>query len=186
MTDVSQRLDLIDKVIVAIGDNVIKQKKELEQVRASNTELVRRAFGFPPYSTALPSFGQPVLTPPTDITRKQNEEIVRGLQAKTLENCCSFYYSVIFGGHKLHFKGSFVHHNDGKVVCANSATELSTYPRSKALFSMLHDRCFGGVEAFAVACENALGADVDEVVLAGKIVPDVDVTLLNEALHGRK
>ena len=35
--------------------------------------------------------------------------------------------------------------------------------------SLLHNQCFAGVEAFAVACLNALGADVDHCPLQDKI-----------------
>ena len=54
-------------------------------------------------------------------------------------------------------------------MCTTPASQLRDYPRGRALVSLLHNQCFAGVEAFAVACLNALGADVDRCALEDKI-----------------
>jgi hypothetical protein len=69
----------------------------------------------------------------------------------------------------LRFAGRFVDRTDYRVLCTTPASELLAYPRGKALVSLLHNQRFGGVEEFAVACLNALGADVDTCALEGKI-----------------
>jgi glutamine synthetase type III len=51
------------------------------------------------------------------------------------------------------------------VCCTTPEEVLRSYPRGKALVSLLHNQSFAGVEAFAVACQNALGEDVDTVLL---------------------
>jgi len=71
----------------------------------------------------------------------------------------------------LLFHGAFtyVDHNENRVFCTTSPEVLRAYPRGAALVSLLCDRTFAGVEAFAVAVENALGEDVTTVLLDGKI-----------------
>jgi len=75
----------------------------------------------------------------------------------------------------LRFAGRFVDRTDYRVLCTTPASELLAYPRGKALVSLLHNQTFAGVEAFAVACLNALGADVDTCDLEGKIEHIVSV-----------
>ena len=70
---------------------------------------------------------------------------------------------------ELRFAGRFVDRKDYRVLCTTSVSELLDYPRGKALVSLLHNQCFGGVEEVTVACLNALGADVDTCALEGKI-----------------
>ena len=70
---------------------------------------------------------------------------------------------------ELRFAGRFVDRTDYRVLCTTSVSDLLDYPRGKALVSLLHNQCFGGVEEFAVACLNALGADLDTCALEGKI-----------------
>jgi len=70
---------------------------------------------------------------------------------------------------ELRFAGRFVDRTHYRVLCTMSVSQLLDYPRGKALVSLLHNQCFGGVEEFAVACLNALGADLDTCALEGKI-----------------
>jgi hypothetical protein len=76
---------------------------------------------------------------------------------------------------ELRFAGRFADRKDYRVLCTTSVSTLLEYPRGKALVSLLHNQCFGGVEEFAVACLNALGADLDTCALEGKIEHIVSV-----------
>lgn len=69
----------------------------------------------------------------------------------------------------LHFSASFVDRGDFQVVCMNQEADLRMSPRGSALVSLLYNQRFRGVEAFAAACHNALGEDVDCVPLKGKV-----------------
>ena len=103
-----------------------------------------------------------------------NTELVLALHAGTWKDSFAFTYSTSHGGEVLRFEGTFVDRHDYKVFCSTTPEVLRGYPRGKALVSLLCDRMFAGVEAFAVACENALGDDVDTVALEGKIARDHD------------
>jgi hypothetical protein len=75
-----------------------------------------------------------------------------------------------FQGMMHHFKAMFVDLTPtSKVLCTNSAEEFDKYPRANALKSLLLDKCFPSVEAFSVACRNALGDNIQAFDLAGNI-----------------
>jgi hypothetical protein len=67
----------------------------------------------------------------------------------------------------LHFSANFVDRGDFQVVCMNLEQDLRVCPRGRALVSLLYNQRFRGVEAFATACHNALGEDVECVPLEG-------------------
>ena len=70
----------------------------------------------------------------------------------------------------LHFSAIFIDRVDFQVVCVNKEMDLRVCPRGSALVSLLYSQRFRGVEAFAAACHNALGEDVDCVPLKGKVL----------------
>ncbi len=129
--------------------------------------------------------------PPTDNDPKDNnpidreptnEEIVHYLQRGNMHFCPvlrkhvgtpSFEFEVstnFFQGMMHHFKAMFVDLTPtSKVLCTNSAEEFDKYPRANALKSLLLDKCFPSVEAFTVACRNALGDNIKAFDLAGNI-----------------
>jgi len=101
-----------------------------------------------------------------------NTELVLALHAGAWKDNAHFTYTASYIGKRgepLLFHGTFVDRHDYKVLCSTPHEVLRAYPRGNALVSMLVDRTFAGVEAFAVAVENALGDDVTTVLLAGKI-----------------
>ncbi len=73
------------------------------------------------------------------------------------------------GGHTVRFEATFADLERFGVSCTMSEGRLRRYPRGNAATSMLHGRTFAGVEAFAVACHNALGDNVVSVPLADRI-----------------
>jgi hypothetical protein len=90
-------------------------------------------------------------------------------------------YRTTSEGRVLHFRFILLPDSGLRVICGNIPSDFDDYPRAKALSSLLLDRSFLSVEAFAVACENALGADIANVSLDGKIVTDADVSTFREA-----
>lgn len=95
-----------------------------------------------------------------------NERAVRELHATAWEpGVTGFEYITKHDNKGLAFHGSFVDRAEYKVLCTTPAHVLRTYPRGNALVSLLHDQRFPGVEAFAVACQNALGEDIESVPL---------------------
>jgi hypothetical protein len=94
-----------------------------------------------------------------------NEPVVRELHRTSWDaGVTGFEYRTEFGNQHLIFHGWFIDRAGYKVCCTTPEEVLRRYPRGKALVSLLHDQRFAGVEAFAVACENALGEDVDTVL----------------------
>jgi hypothetical protein len=94
-----------------------------------------------------------------------NEPVVRELHRTSWDaGVTGFEYRTKFGNQHLIFHGWFIDRAEYKVCCTTPEEVLRSYPRGKALVSLLHDQRFAGVEAFAVACENALGEDVDTVL----------------------
>jgi len=110
-----------------------------------------------------------------------NEEIVHYLQRGSKRFCPTLQRHVgapfefelrtnFFQGMMHHFKAMFVDLTPtSKVLCTTSAEEFDKYPRANALKSLLLDKCFPSVEAFSVACRNALGDNIQAFDLAGNI-----------------
>ena len=110
-----------------------------------------------------------------------NEEIVHYLQRGSKRFCPTLQRHVgapfefelrtnFFQGMMHHFKAMFVDLTPtSKVLCTTSAEEFDKYPRANALKSLLLDKCFPSVEAFSVACRNALGDNIEAFDLAGNI-----------------
>ena len=95
-----------------------------------------------------------------------NELAVRALHATAWEaGVTGFEYVTNHDNHGLIFHGSFIDRASYPVCCTTPAHVLRTYPRGKALVSLLHNQRFPGVEAFALACQNALGEDIESVPL---------------------
>ena len=131
--------------------------------------------------------------PPTDNDPKDkdpvdsdptNEEIVGYLQRGSMHFCpvlrrhvgTTFKFEFrtdYFQGMTHHFEGTFVDLTQkSKVLCTTTEETFDKYPRAKALKSLLFDQCFPNVEAFAVACRNALGDNIETFDLAGYIFVD--------------
>ena len=118
--------------------------------------------------------------PPTD-NDPTNEEIVTYLQRGSMHFCpvlrrhvgTTFKFEFrtdYFQGMTHHFEGTFVDLTQkSKVLCTTTEETFDKYPRAKALKSLLFDQCFPNVEAFAVACRNALGDNIETFDLAGSI-----------------
>jgi len=102
-----------------------------------------------------------------------NTELVLDLHAGSSKDYGDFTYTTccwsVNPDQPLLFHGTFVAGHEYRVLCSTTPEVLRAYPRGAALVSMLCDRTFEGVEAFAVAVENALGEDVTTVLLDGKI-----------------
>jgi hypothetical protein len=123
--------------------------------------------------------------PRTDDDRKDpsNEEIVdylqRGLvmrmrecpvlKRKVGKKLTTFELRTNFLGADYRFEGMWLDGTGTKVLAGATNKE---YCRANALASLLDDKCFAGVEAWAVACRNALGDNVDNISLAGSIFVD--------------
>jgi hypothetical protein len=96
---------------------------------------------------------------------RANEPVVRELHRTSWEaGVTGFEYHTEFGDHHLIFHGWFIDRAGYGVCCTTPEEVLRSYPRGKALVSLLLNQSFAGVEAFAVACQNALGEDVDTVL----------------------
>ena len=95
-----------------------------------------------------------------------NELAVRALHATAWEaGVTGFEYITKHDNKGLIFHGWFIDRASYPVCCTTPAHVLRTYPRGKALVSLLHNQRFPGVEAFALACQNALGEDIESVPL---------------------
>ena len=95
-----------------------------------------------------------------------NELAVRALHATAWEEgVTGFEYITQHDNKGLVFHGYFLDRASYPVCCRTPAHVLRTYPRGNALVSLLHEQRFPGVEAFAVACQNALGEDIESVPL---------------------
>jgi hypothetical protein len=91
-----------------------------------------------------------------------NGEVVRELHRTSWDAGVTGFEYHIEG---IAFHGWFIDRAEYKVCCTTPEEVLRSYPRGKALVSLLHNQRFAGVEAFAVACQNALGEDMDSVLL---------------------
>jgi len=132
--------------------------------------------------------------PPTDNDPKDptNEEIVHYLQRglvmrmrecpilkmKIGKQCTNFKFRTKFRDSQYIFEGMWL---DGKVLAVARKRE---YARAKAIASLIDDKCFPSVEAWAVACRNALGDNIDTFPLAGSIF--VDGQCVDELLNAEK
>jgi hypothetical protein len=132
---------------------------KLPAANAENADLVRKAH----FVIARRPHHQLHFIDPANTT------LVRLLHTATWHDVYTFQYRTSLAGQVLVFEGTFLDRAHYQVLSNTPAEVLRTYPRGKALVSLIHDRCFPGVEAFAVACQNALGDDVDSVLLAGKL-----------------
>jgi hypothetical protein len=125
---------------------------------AENTDIVRRAHGFI-YTKDLH---------PKHFINPANEQAVRDLHRASWDpTFAGLEYHTSFNDTPLVFHGWFIDRAEFQVCCTTPEDVLRTYPRGNALVSLLLNQRFAGVEAFAVACENALGADVCTVPLSG-------------------
>ena len=102
---------------------------------------------------------------PKHFINPANEPVVRELHHTSWDaDVTGFEYHTEFDNEHLIFHGWFIDRAGYKVCCTTPHEVLHSYPRGKALVSLLHNQSFAGVEAFAVACQNALGEDVDTVL----------------------
>jgi hypothetical protein len=127
-----------------------------------------------------PTDNDPKGNDPTD-RNPTNEQIVHYLQRGSMHFCPvlrrhitpAFEFELrtnFFQGMMHHFKAIFVDLTPtSNVLCTNSIEEFDKYPRANALKSLLFDKCFRSVEAFTVACRNALGDNIETFDLAGCI-----------------
>ena len=138
--------------------------------------------GFSPNQAMRPTDNDPKGNDPVD-RDPTNEEIVAYLQRGDMHFCPVLrrhvggtfkfeFRSDFFQGMQHHFQAMFVDMKDYKVLCTTTADEFDKYPRAHALKSLLHGKCFPSVEAFAVACRNALGDNIETFDLAGYIFVD--------------
>ena len=109
-----------------------------------------------------------------------NADIARCLQRMSMHFCkfkstdkkfkvTTFEFRTEFGGTLHHFEAQFVDLKDFEVLCTTTKDAFAKYERGNALTSLLYDSCFSDVEAFAVACRNALGDNLETLPLAGSI-----------------
>ena len=110
-----------------------------------------------------------------------NADIVRYLHRVSMHFCklkptmdekfnfTTFKFHTNFGGTPHCFDAQFVDLKDFEVVCTTTKNAFAKYERAKALTSLLYDSCFCDVEAFAVACRNALGDNIETFDLTGSI-----------------
>ena len=80
-----------------------------------------------------------------------------------------FEFRTEFEGTPHCFLAQFMDLKDFKLLCINTEHTLGEYDRGNALKSLLLMRTFFDVEAFAVACRNALGDNIATCSLAGSI-----------------
>ena len=81
----------------------------------------------------------------------------------------TFEFRTNFGGTPHCFVAQFVDCKHFNLLCCNTEHTLEQYDRGNALKSLLLMRTFSDVEAFAVACRNALGDNIQTFPLAGSI-----------------
>ena len=132
----------------------------------------------------------PVVTKPTNadndhndpaVMKPTNEEIVRYLHRvsmhfamfkPTMDQSLSFHqfeFHTDVGGTPHVFEAQFENLATFNVMVTSTEESLTTYPRGNALKSLLFRQSFRDVEAFAVACRNALGDNLETFDLAGSI-----------------
>jgi hypothetical protein len=122
-----------------------------------------------------------------------NEEIVDHLKRGLVMRICpildkrigqhltTFEFRTNFEGAQYHFDGTWLDGTGTKVLAGATNKE---YTRAKALASLLDDKCFPSVEAWVVACRNALGDNIDTFPLAGAIF--VEGQCVDELLDARE
>ena len=81
----------------------------------------------------------------------------------------TFEFRTNFGGTPHCFVAQFVDCKHFNLLCCNTEHTLEQYDRGNALKSLLFRQSFLDVEAFAVACRNALGDNLETFDLAGSI-----------------
>ena len=132
----------------------------------------------------------PVVTKPTNadndrndpaVMKPTNAEIVRYLHRvsmhfamfkPTMDQSLSFHqfeFRTDVGGTPHVFEAQFENLATFNVMVTSTEESLTTYPRGNALKSLLFRQSFRDVEAFAVACRNALGDNIETFDLAGCI-----------------
>ena len=116
-----------------------------------------------------------------DMPAPTNADIVRYLHRvsmhfamfkPTMDQSLSFHqfeFRTDVGGTPHVFEAKFVDLKDFEVLCTTTKDAFAKYERGNALTSLLYDSCFSDVEAFAVACRNALGDNLETLPLAGSI-----------------
>ena len=107
---------------------------------------------------------------------KTNEEIVAYLRNATdaaaartsgmLERRVAKTLTFEFRTEGYHFEGMWLDGAGNKVLAGSINKE---YARAQAIASLIDDNCFRSVEAWVVACRNALGDNIDKFPLAGAI-----------------
>ena len=119
--------------------------------------------------------------PPTDNDpkHKKNQEIVGYLQHAGMRECPIINKKVVkplifelrttFQDTEYIFEGMWLD-GTGTKVLAGSPNKAPA--RANAIASLIDDKCFPGVEAWVVACRNALGDNIDKFTLAGCIFVD--------------
>jgi len=80
-----------------------------------------------------------------------------------------FEFRTEVGGTPHIFEAQFENLATFNVMVTSTKETLATYPRGNALKSLLFRQPFPDVEAFAVACRNALGDNIQTFPLAGSI-----------------
>jgi len=81
----------------------------------------------------------------------------------------TFEFRTKFDGAEYRFEGMWLDGTETKVLAGLINKE---YSRGKAISSLIDDKCFPSVEAWVVACRNALGDNIDTFPLAGCIFVD--------------
>jgi len=81
----------------------------------------------------------------------------------------TFEFRTKFDGAEYRFEGMWLDGTGTKVLAGLINKE---YSRGKAISSLIDDKCFPSVEAWVVACRNALGDNIDTFPLAGCIFVD--------------
>ena len=116
-----------------------------------------------------------------DMPAPTNADIVRYLHrvsmhfamAKpTMDQSLSFHqfeFRTEVGGTPHVFEAQFENLATFKVMVTSTKEDLAKYPKGNALKSLLFRQSFPDVEAFAVACRNALGDNIETFPLAGSI-----------------
>ena len=92
-----------------------------------------------------------------------------GMLERRLSHTKPFEFRTNFQDTEHIFQAMFLD-GAGRKVLAASPNEAPA--RAKAIASLIDDKCFPSVEAWVVACRNALGDDIDSFVLAGAIFVD--------------
>ncbi len=169
------KLDILGEMILKTDQN--NERRHLTALaaftKAANLEnqiLVHKAHFFGLAPTHGPD-GKPIRR--LNFIDPANTELVLALHDASWKDRPDFTYTTSYYNKSQHkpllFHGAFVDRHEYRVLCSTPPEVLRAYPRGAALVSLLCDRTFVGVEAFAVAVDNALGRDVTTVLLHDKI-----------------